>query len=210
MAKKQKYYVVWKGHKTGIFQTWDDCLKATKGFTGAKYKAFPSETLAKKALQEGAEKHWGKAKKENDKPDISDLPDFIDRNALAVDAACAGNPGTMEYRGVHLKTGKVIFHLGPLEQGTNNIGEFLALVHALAFLQSNKSNIPIYSDSRTAISWVRQKVCKSLLKKTAKNEKIFELVRRAENWLQKNRFNNPIIKWETKEWGEIPADFGRK
>ncbi len=210
MAKKQKYYVVWKGHKAGIFKSWDECLKMTKGFTGAKYKAYPSMELATKAFKEGAEKHWGKAKKNNDTPNIEDLPAIVERNSLAVDAACAGNPGIMEYRGVHLRTGKVIFHMGPLEDGTNNIGEFLALVHALAFLKANKSNLPIYSDSRTAISWVNQRVCKSLLKKNAKNAKIFELIHRAENWLQSNRFSNPIHKWETKTWGEIPADFGRK
>ncbi len=182
----------------------------TKGFTGAKYKSFPSMELASKAYKEGAEKHWGKAKKNNDQPNIEDLPAIVERNSLAVDAACAGNPGVMEYRGVHLKTGKVLFHMGPLEEGTNNVGEFLALVHALAFLKANKSNLPIYSDSRTAISWVNQRICKSKLKKSAKNQKIFELIHRAETWLQSNRFTNPVHKWETKTWGEIPADFGRK
>jgi ribonuclease HI len=33
---------------------------------------------------------------------------------------------------------------------------------------------------------------------------------RAEKWLLSNEFSNEILKWETKAWGEIPADFGRK
>ena len=48
-------------------------------------------------------------------------------DSLAVDAACAGNPGPMEYRGVLVRTGQEIFHVGPMEGGTNNIGEFLAI-----------------------------------------------------------------------------------
>jgi ribonuclease HI len=116
----------------------------------------------------------------------------------------------MEYRGVYTKTGKELFKQGPFQQGTNNIGEFLALVHGLAFLQQKKSNLPIYSDSKIAIGWVRKKKCNTKLKQNAKNKKLFELIGRAEDWLKKNTYPNKILKWETKDWGEIPADFGRK
>ena len=134
----------------------------------------------------------------------------IDFNSIAVDAACSGNPGKMEYQGVVTKTKQVLFKKGPFQQGTNNIGEFLALVHALALVKQKKYNISIYSDSKIAISWVKQKKCKTKLKQNAKNEKLFELIQRAENWLKLNSFSTPILKWETKKWGEIPADFGRK
>ena len=100
--------------------------------------------------------------------------------------------------------------MGPFPNGTNNIGEFLALVHGLAFLKDKKSDLPVYTDSKIAMSWIRQKKCKTKLNKNSKNEKLFELIKRAEVWLTKNNFNNPILKWETKSWGEIPADFGRK
>ena len=116
----------------------------------------------------------------------------------------------MEYRGVYTANGQEIFHIGPMKQGTNNIGEFLALVHGLALLKQKGSNLPIYSDSRNAISWVKKKKCKTLLAQTATNKPIFELIERAEHWLQNNSYTTQILKWETSVWGEIPADFGRK
>jgi len=116
----------------------------------------------------------------------------------------------MEYRGVDTQTQRQLFHQGPFDQATNNVGEFLALVHGLAFLKKEKSDRIIYSDSRTAIGWVKKKKCNTKLQKTTKNEVIFELISRAELWLKNNSYSSFIVKWETKAWGEIPADFGRK
>lgn len=131
-------------------------------------------------------------------------------DSIAVDAACSGNPGPMEYRGIYLKTGKEIFHFGPVH-GTNNIGEFLAIVHALALLkQKGKHEMPIYSDSVNAQIWVKKKHCKTTLARTPETEYLFSLIARAEAWLRNNTYSNPILKWPTEEWGEIPADFGRK
>lgn len=131
-------------------------------------------------------------------------------NSIAVDAACSGNPGKMEYRGVYLRTGKEIFHFGPV-WGTNNIGEFLAIVHGLALLkQKGLHDMPIYSDSVNAQIWVRKKKCKTTLERNEKTEELFKLIERAEAWLHNNTWRNQIIKWPTDEWGEIPADFGRK
>jgi ribonuclease HI len=116
----------------------------------------------------------------------------------------------MEYRGVDTKTKKQLFIQGPFEQGTNNIGEFLALVHGLALLKKNNSNLILYTDSRTAMSWVKKKKCNTKLERNTKNKTLFELVDRAVNWLKNNTYKTIIVKWETKAWGEIPADFGRK
>ena len=130
--------------------------------------------------------------------------------AVAVDAACSGNPGPMEYRGIYLRTGKELFHFGPVH-GTNNIGEFLAIVHALALLKlKGLDDMPVYSDSVNAQIWVRKKKCKTTLVRNAETEYLHGLIARAEAWLRNNTFNNPILKWRTEEWGEIPADFGRK
>ncbi|MDR3056997.1 MAG: ribonuclease H, partial [Prevotella sp.] len=126
------------------------------------------------------------------------------------DAACSGNPGLLEYRGVYVKTGEEVFKQGPFEQGTNNIGEFLALVHGLALLKQKNFSIPIYSDSVNAIKWVREKKCKTKLERVPENESLFYMIERAEKWLRENTYSTPIIKWKTSEWGEIPADFGRK
>lgn len=130
--------------------------------------------------------------------------------SIAVDAACSGNPGPMEYRGVYVRTGQVLFKVGPMEQGTNNIGEFLAIVHGMAMLEKQGLRMPIYSDSVNAQIWVRQGFCKTTLQENEVNTPIFDLIRRAETWLRTHSFRVPIYKWETKQWGEIPADFGRK
>ncbi|MAO18973.1 ribonuclease H family protein [Flagellimonas marinaquae] len=211
MAKKKKFYVVWQGKHPGIFESWKDCKAQIEGYKGAQYKSFATFEEAKKAYNGNYQDYKGKSKGKSElSPEellkIGD-PNY---NSIAVDAASSGNPGRMEYRGVDTKTKKVLFHQGPFEQGTSNVGEFLALVHGLAFLQQKKSERILYSDSRIAIGWVRKKKCGTKLVKNAKNAQLFELIERAENWLKKNRFNTPIVKWETKAWGEIPADFGRK
>ncbi len=126
-----------------------------------------------------------------------------------MDAACSGNPGPMEYRGVHLPSGKEVFRFGPI-QGTNNIGEFLAIVHALALMQQKNISLPIYSDSVSGMAWVRNRKAKTTLQRTEKTAQALDLVVRAENWLRTHQVEVPILKWDTEQWGEIPADFGRK
>lgn len=137
------------------------------------------------------------------------LPMEVTANAIAVDAACSGNPGKMEYRGIDLATGAQVFHFGPV-YGTNNIGEFLAIVHALALMEKTGVKKTIYSDSYNAILWVKKKQCKTKLERTPRTEQLFGIIARAENWLRTHAITTPIVKWETKKWGEVPADFGRK
>ncbi len=210
--KKKKYYTVWKGHKTGVFEKWDDCKAQIKDFKGAQYKSFATFEAAKKAYKEGPKDYIGKSKRFKSELSSEQLkkigkPNY---NSIAVDAASSGNPGKMEYRGVDTKTKKQLFIQGPFEEGTNNIGEFLAIVHGLAFLKQHKSDRIIYTDSKTAISWVRKKMCNSKLERNAKNKPVFDLVDRAVKWLKENNYTTTIVKWEPKAWGEIPADFGRK
>ena len=210
MAKKKKYYVVWKGKQPGIYNSWKECKKMISGYKRAQYKSFTSFEEAKKAFNSSYALYKGKNTTSIPAPrDLSAIKE-INMNSIAVDAASSGNPGKMEYRGVDTKTGKQLFHIGPFELGTNNIGEFLALVHGLAFLDFHKSNRVIYTDSRIAMSWVRQKRCKTTLVKNSKTEKLFELIDRAEKWLKSNSYHTTILKWNTRKWGEIPADFGRK
>jgi len=143
------------------------------------------------------------------KDTVLPLPMEVTADAIAVDAACSGNPGMMEYKGVDLATGAILFHFGPV-YGTNNIGEFLAIVHALALMDKQGIKKTIYSDSYNAILWIQKKKCKTKLERNQKTEALFQIIARAETWLQKHKITTPIIKWETKKWGEIPADFGRK
>ena len=205
---KQKFYVVWKGVKPGVYNSWDECKLQINNFEGALYKSFPTKEIAEKAYRSGPWEHLGKSKNEG-KSNIPIQGNII-RESLAVDAACSGNPGPMEYRGVYVADGRELFIKGPYQKGTNNIGEFLAIVHGLAFLKQQNIEIPIYSDSVNAMLWVKNKKCKTKLEPCEKNKPIFELIERAEKWLNENTYKNKIIKWETEKWGEIPADFGRK
>lgn len=117
----------------------------------------------------------------------------------------------MEYRGVMVATGEEVFRIGPLAGGTNNIGEYIALIHAASLLaRRGDSTTPIYSDSKTALAWLRRGRSNTTIKPTADNGKVIELLRRADAWLANNRIVNPVLKWNTELWGEIPADFGRK
>jgi ribonuclease HI len=217
--KQKKYYVVWNGHKTGIFDTWEACRKAVEGFEGARYKSFPDEALAKKAFVDGPGAYWGK-------PAVQAAPDPARQqaaglptgNSIAVDAACNSTNGQMEYQGVYVmeyqgavpEVSQPLFHQGPYQGGSNNIGEFLAIVHALAWCKKHRVTLPIYTDSATAMAWVRKKKANTKVVVTAKNKELFDLIQRAESWLNNNTWDNRIIKWNTAVWGEIPADFGRK
>ena len=218
MAKtKSKFYVVWQGRESGIYDSWGACEAQVKGIA-AKYKGFATREEAEKALAEGYEKHLSfnrptkptaSASKETTSPEDM-IQHGVKLPALAVDAACSGNPGLMEFRGVIADTGTQVFHRGPYVDGTNNIGEFLALVLGLAYLKKEKLNWALYSDSKTAISWVRQRQCKTKIEWNTKNQDLLLAVRAAEKWLHENTWTTPIYKWETEIWGEIPADFGRK
>lgn len=208
---KSKFYVVWKGVNPGVYSSWNSCKAQIDGFDGALYKSFATREMAEMAFNDNPWKYIGAKKEKQASSGVSfqSNPTII-KNSIAVDAACSGNPGLMEYRGVFLMDGQQIFHDGPYEEGTNNIGEFLALVYALALLKKKNSKIPIYSDSATAISWIKKKKCNTKLDKTKNNMSLFYMIERAERWLAANTWENEIIKWNTEAWGEIPADFGRK
>ncbi|MVP01775.1 ribonuclease H [Paenibacillus lutrae] len=211
MADK-KFYVVWVGKTPGIYSTWAQCKEQTDAFPQAKYKSYPSEAEARAAYERGWQKslNFG-AKKKSAGAAVTpaEVPE-IDYNSLSVDVGCSGNPGIVEYKGVDTQTGEVIFYRGPISKGTNNMGEFLAIVHALAYLKQQGSTKTIYTDSITALSWIRKKEVASNLVRDSSTEEIWTLVDRALQWLRTNTYPNKIVKWDTKKWGEIKADFGRK
>lgn len=221
---KNKFYVVWKGHAPGVYDNWEACKKAVEGFQGALYKGFPDQASADAAYAEGFT-GFEKSEKKHLSPFNFHLSPFDSplSPAIAVDAACSGNPGKMEYQGVFVDFGTEPPTTAPLfksqvfENGTNNIGEFLAIVHGLAWMKQKRVFYPIYSDSVNAQKWVRMKQCRTKLVPNEKNAFLFSLVQRAENWLRENDGwlkenvdKIPVLKWKTEIWGEIPADFGRK
>lgn len=210
MAKK-KYYVVWDGRETGVYNSWESCKKQVSGYPGAVYKSFDSEELANEAFYDDSKEHVGKNKK---KPQLTEeqkkkYGEPI-LESISVDGASSSRGGMSEYRGVFTHNAKEIFRQGPFPEGTNNLMEFLALVHALGYCKQKGILLPIYSDSRTAILWVQKKEIKTKQPRTKNNEQLFALIDRALKWLKENDYSNKILKWETKVWGEIPADFNRK
>lgn len=214
MAGNRRFYVVWEGREPGVYDSWEECEAQVNGYPGAKYKSFSSQADAVAAFRGDGRKELEIFKAIGSyRRDIVNYAAFpeIRLDAIAVDGACAKNPGPMEYRGVAVATGEEIFHIGPLEGGTNNIGEYLALIHAAAlFAKRGDHSTPIYSDSRTALAWLRRGHSNTTVKPTAENARVIDLLRRADNWLAHNRVVNPVLKWNTELWGEIPADFGRK
>jgi ribonuclease HI len=206
---ERKWYVVWSGHVPGVYDSWNDCRIHVEGVPGARYKSYSSRDAAYEAFAQGAPVVAVRTAGQPSKMQKG-LPEAVRVPSVCVDAACDMTTGVMEYRGVDTETGNVLFSMGPFEGASNNIGEFLAIVHALSLLAQQKLAIPIYTDSRTALAWVRNKHAKTTVSRSAKNAKLFELVQRAESWLKANNPPNPILKWDTKHWGEIPADYGRK
>lgn len=214
---KQKYYVVWVGRKPGIYTSWADCQEQINKFDDARFKSYETKAAAELAYKEGWKKHWGSGKPAASttgrfKPNSShvETSEEIDYNSISVDVGTSGNPGPVEYKGVDTQTGEVIFSKGPVQKGTNNLGEFLAIVHGLAYLQKIGSNKTVYSDSVNALKWVKQKAVSSTLVRDESTKEIWDLVDRAVHWLKTNTYTNKVLKWQTKQWGEIKADYGRK
>lgn len=209
--KKNKYYTVWKGRQPGIYNSWQECQEQTKGFPDAKFKAFLTRQLAEQAFNSKSDDFIGKDIFESQltKEQLILIGDPI-LESIAVDAAWDTSSGRVEWQGVHTKTRKVLFHQGPFEDGTINIVEFLAIVHGLGYCKQEKLALPIYSDSRNALGWVKDKVVRTNHGRSEANKPLFNLVDRALKWLKENEYSNPLLKWETKAWGENPADFGRK
>ncbi len=207
-----KYYVVWKGKQTWVFSSWNQVQPLISWFSDAKFKSFETREDAEHAFVLSREDFYGQSslslwkKWQNDK--TIDVPFCID--AVAVDAACAWNPGILERRGVEVADGNEIFSFR-IEKGTNNVGEFLAIVSWFQRIFSSDSDFFIYSDSKIAINWVKERKCKSLLRIESPSLPVWKFVQEAEEWLKTHEIDfSHLLKRRTSEWGEIPADFGRK
>lgn len=132
---------------------------------------------------------------------------------IVVDGSSRGNPGAAAYKAVDLATGKELFNVN-IGDSTNNIAEFIGLVHAIDYAIKN-GYTEVYSDSVTAIAWVRNKKANTKLKDTYRTKKSIDLMSRAEKHLISLSVNKPnyfklVNKWETNLWGENEADFGFK
>lgn len=211
-SKQAKWYVVWEGRQVGVFTTWPECKSQVDGFPGARFKSFASLEQAERAFS-GRRSEAGSRKKAAGRKSATRRtrgPGGPILDSLSVDAACSGNPGVMEYQCVQTATRTEVFKKGPFRVGTNNIGEFLAIVDALVYCDEHQLAVPIYSDSKIGISWVRAGTCRTTLPlETVPDLGI--LIRDAESWLKSHHYPRKNLRWwPTRSWGEIPADFGRK
>jgi ribonuclease HI len=200
------WYVVWRGRVPGVYATWEEARAQVHSFSGARYRAFKDRQQAELAFAAGPE------------ADLSALAldwrrQHLPPEALqgyAVDAAWNAQTKTMHYRGVRIADDQEIFHHGPFEDATNNVGEFLAVVEGLDWLKQRGLRAPIYTDSLNAMQWVSERRCNTALVPTARNAELFARVAWAERWLREHADHAPVHKWRTELWGENPADFGRK
>ncbi|PYE47539.1 viroplasmin family protein [Paenibacillus barcinonensis] len=218
---KQKYYVVWEGKKPGVYSTWAECKAQTDQYAGAKYKSYESREAAEAAYRAGWKGNWGSSagaagsaskfkSGSSGRSAGMETSEEVDYDSISVDVGTRGNPGPVEYKGVDTRTGEVLFSVGPISKGTNNLGEFLAIVHALAYLQKQGSNKTVYTDSVNAMKWLKQKKVATTLPRDHSTEEIWLMIDRAEQWLHTHAYTNKVLKWQTKQWGEIKADYGRK
>lgn len=203
---KQKYYTIWKWRKTGVFDSWEQCKPLVEKFVGAQYKSFRTKQEAQSAFLSDYFSHISPKKT---RPTNTSIQQYI-VPSISVDGAWNTINGQCEYQWVDTASKRLLFQQGPFDDGTNNIVEFLAIVHALAYCHKNNSTMPIYSDSRTAIAWVKKQKANTKQTRTSSNQELFILIEKAEKWLKNHQYNNQILKWDTVSWGEIPADFGRK
>lgn len=210
---KSKFYTVWEGHRPGVYASWDECRKQIEGYADARYKSYATLAEAEQALSDGWRSHWGRgsaarpaAKAAAEGAAAAD----IDYDSISVDVGTRGNPGPVEYKGVDTRTGETVFEVGPIAKGTNNLGEFLAIVHALAYLHKRGSGKTVYSDSLNAIKWVKQRRVSTTLPRDETTSEMWGLIDRAERWLATHAYTNKVLKWQTDKWGEIKADYGRK
>ena len=138
---------------------------------------------------------------------------------ISVDGSAKGNPGFAKYRGVDIATNKVLF-LVELGVSTNNIAEYIAICHAV-LLAIKETPTTIYTDSQTALSWLRSGYPNTTLADCDRTHKSLDLLKRANNKMRELTvkkdgidilFNETVrvSKWYTSEYGESPADFGEK
>lgn len=237
---KHKYYVVLRGHQLGIYTSREACKQQVEKYAGAVYKSFLDKESAEFAWKQQSfwSANWGWYKWQSSTDYLRQvLGEEFDR-VVCTDAACPSNPGPVEYRAVSLREGKELFRVGPLEWGSVNLAEFLAIVEAMVIIfchfewseaklrnllsTNNKSFLDklgmttppiIYSDSKIAINRVRNWSFSTTVDRNRQNRQLFDRLDMAINWLVQHPHRSYSVELRqrpTKLWGQIPADFGRK
>ena len=186
-------YAVWQGRRTGIFTKWEEARAQIDGYPSPGFAAFLSRAEAERELEE----------RRRLLAPAGPPPEA----GIAVDAACAGAVGPLEYRGIDLRTGETVFAEGPVDAGTNNLGEFLAIVRALEMLDRQEVSGPIWSESDVAIAWVGEGRHRSSVKPTDRNRELRRRLCRAELFLVDAPAPADVRRWRSDAWGAIPVEF---
>lgn len=207
-----QYYGVWIGRKPGVYDNWNDCKAQVDKFSGARYSKLKSTTKEEALLEFNKENN---NTIDNSKETIKSTNNVVNtsnkpiENVLTVDGASNGL--NCEFQAVWYPSGEVAFKSKQYQGGTNNIAEFLGLVLAIKHLEKNNLPLSVYTDSVTAMAWLRDKKANTTAKTTGKaTEELDKLINQAETYLKEKERKINIMKWETKSWGQIPADYGRK
>lgn len=211
---KKKHYVVWVGRTTGIFGNWADTEAQIKGFSGALYQSYKTIEEATAAFNAGSPNAAATVisqSKSAAKVNVLPPAGKPTHECLTVDGAFSGSTKVMEYRCVMNVSGEVIFRSKPFVGGSNNLAEFLALIGAMRYRDSiGEPLLDIYSDSKTALAWVRDKQLNTTIDIDSLDPVVQGRITAAMRYLKANPPPKNLKKWDTAAWGEIPADYGRK
>ncbi|WP_057831869.1 ribonuclease H family protein [Colwellia sp. TT2012] len=177
----KKFYVIWKGAKTGIFTTWPEVQQHTAGRSDAQYMGFESKSAAEqafaatytKALMQRSLNNKGTAstapnssRKASSSKGTSTKTATISPNGpsdveIYCDGACSPNPGKSGTGIAVYEQGKVTsLYYGLYEKnGTNNTAELNGLLSSFQLAQhfidkDKEQSICILSDSKYSIDCI--------------------------------------------------------
>jgi ribonuclease HI len=196
---KQKFYTVWVGRNTGVFDTWEQCKAQIHEFPKAKYKSFGTKNLAEEAFANAAEYINEANQNETESPEP--IAESICVHSYAISQNIIG------YAGYHTSAGDNYFKFENIETNHIHLADFVGLVHALAYCKEKSLALPIYSNSQNAINAIetininRLQINPNTISQQAQN-----LINRAIQFLQNNTYINPILAWQTKNWGVMQSN----
>ena len=192
MKTNKPYYVVWQGHRPGVYDTWTECKAQITGFDRPQYKKFSTRYQAFHAYQKGS------SYRENLR--ASDLPVF-EKKSILINASTDTQRNLTSYYGLYLNSNRRMFS-NTISSADKRIGLFLAAVKALSILHKHRTLLPVYTESLEIISAVKDKRFVAL-NPQAESAKVNLYVRVALAWLEKHP-PPPLLHWNAAYWGELP------
>ncbi|WDE04296.1 viroplasmin family protein [Thalassomonas viridans] len=168
----KKFYVVWKGAKTGIFTSWPETKALIDGRSDAQYMGFPSlaeaeaafaqsytKALMQRSLAKGKTSGGGNKASGPGYQGQSQKPGKSAQVQIYCDGACSPNPGKSG-------TGLAIYESSVLTElryglyqpmGTNNTAELGGILESMLLAQTyigQGKTVEILSDSKYSIDCI--------------------------------------------------------